>query len=90
MVVLPSFSVAESEGTYTNIEHRVQRLRCALQPDGDMRAGWHIATDLAARLSSPAWHYASAADVFAEIAKVVPAYADLTYAALGAGGRRLG
>ena len=63
-------------------------VRCSLT--GEMRADWHIVTDLAARLSSPVWNYASAADVFAEITKVVPAYAGLTYAALGAGGRRLG
>jgi NADH-quinone oxidoreductase subunit G len=88
-VVLPAYSVAECEGTYTNVEQRLQRLRCALQPDGEMRAGWRIVAELAARMGSPAWSYASAADVFAEITKAAPAYAGLTYAVLGTTGARL-
>ena len=82
-IVLPGLSFAEAEGTYTNVEGRVQRLTPALQPTGHMRADWRIVAEIAARLGGGGWGYGSAGDVLAEIARVVPDYADLTYDKIG-------
>ena len=49
-VLLPGFSFAEAEGTYTNVERRVQRLRPALLPSGQMRANWQIVAEIAAAM----------------------------------------
>ena len=58
-VVLPaSASWAESEGTVTNSERRVQRCRKALDPPGQARDDTRILVDLAARLGHE-WHYES-------------------------------
>jgi len=50
-VVLPAASFAEKDGTFTNTERRVQRVRKAIDPPGQARADWEIFCDLAKRLS---------------------------------------
>jgi NADH-quinone oxidoreductase subunit G len=87
--LLPGFSFAEADGTFTNVERRVQRLRPALQPVGSMRANWQIVAELAAALTGDNWGYKTAGDVFAEITRTVPAYANLSYGRLGATGVRV-
>jgi predicted molibdopterin-dependent oxidoreductase YjgC len=72
-VVLPTASFAESEGTITSVEGRVQRVRGALRPPGEARPGWQILAELSAVLDLPR-SYRSAGDILREIAKVVPAY----------------
>ena len=49
-VVLPGSSFAEKEGTFTNTERRVQRVRKAVDPPGEARADWQIICDVARRL----------------------------------------
>jgi predicted molibdopterin-dependent oxidoreductase YjgC len=72
--VLPIASFAETEGTLTNMEGRVQRLRVATNPHGEARAGWQVLAELCARFDVSG-SYASAADVLAEIAQAAPRYA---------------
>ena len=50
-VVLPAASFAEKEGTFTNTERRVQRVRKAMDPPGDALADWEIICALAQRIS---------------------------------------
>ena len=50
-VVLPATTFAEKEGTFTNSERRVQRVRAALSPVGDSRPDWSITADIARRVS---------------------------------------
>jgi len=82
-VVLPCTTFAEMDGTQTNLEGRVQRLRRAISPVGASRPGWMIARDLARRLGDMAWEYETAADVMREIAALVPAYARVNWDELG-------
>lgn len=82
-VVLPAQSVAERPGTLTSLLRRVQRFYAAVPPAGQARQGWKILRDLGQRFGMPE-PFADAADVMDEIARAVPAYAGLTYAALGA------
>jgi len=76
-VVLPGASFLEKDGTFTNGERRVQRVRRALdppgadEPGGGARPDWQILVDLMAR-SGLAQRFASPADVLAEIAHVAP------------------
>jgi predicted molibdopterin-dependent oxidoreductase YjgC len=72
-VVLPIASFAESDGTATSMEGRVQWLRATLAPPGEARPGWQVLADLCARfgLSAP---YSSSADVLREIAEAAPHY----------------
>jgi predicted molibdopterin-dependent oxidoreductase YjgC len=48
-VVLPAAAFAEKDGTYTNSDRRIQRVRKALEPPGQARADWAIVADLARR-----------------------------------------
>ncbi|NLT36201.1 MAG: formate dehydrogenase subunit alpha [Gaiellales bacterium] len=77
-VVLPACTIVERDGTFTNTERRVQRIRGALEPRGDARPDWMITRDVANALGA-GWSYASAEDVFAEIGKVIPEYAGFSY-----------
>ncbi len=124
-VVLPAASsFIESDGTYTNLDGRVQRSLAGIRPPGQALGDWAIVTRLAqawqqqmaqdappadsprddkkrktrpgdaakqtpkkarsARLTS--FDYANAAAVLDEIARAVPAYADIAWTTLGADG----
>jgi len=77
-VVLPSTCFAEKDGTFSNTERRVQRIRKALDPPGDARGDWQIICDLAGRMGY-SMSYADAAEIMAEIAGLTPSYAGITY-----------
>jgi formate dehydrogenase major subunit len=81
-VVLPaSASWCEAEGTVTNSERRVQRVRAALKPPGQARDDVRILLDLAARLGHE-WHYDSSEDVWNELRSLAPNHAGMSYARL--------
>ena len=72
-LALPISSFAETEGTFTSMEGRVQRLRPAIDPPELARPGWSVLAELCARFDAGA-SYDSAADVLREIAQAVPRY----------------
>jgi formate dehydrogenase alpha subunit len=85
-VFLPAASWAEKEGTFTNTDRRVQRVRKALEPRGQARADWEIICDLAGRIEkklarsrSAFWAYESVAEVLEEMGRLVPEYAGVKY-----------
>jgi predicted molibdopterin-dependent oxidoreductase YjgC len=81
-VVLPaSASWCESEGTVTNSERRVQRVRAALEPPGQARDDLHIIYDLARRFGHD-WHYDSSEDVWNELRSLAPNHAGMSYTRL--------
>lgn len=77
-VVLPGASFAEKDGTFTNTERRVQRVRKAIEPVGDSRADWEILIDLGRRLGLE-MNYSSPEDIFKEICSLTPSYAGMSY-----------
>lgn len=82
-VVLPSASFAERDGTYTNSERRVQRVRKAVAPVGSTKADWEIVAGIAKAMGHEKdFAFKDAEAIFSEIAKAVPAYAGITYAKL--------
>lgn len=77
-VVLPGASFAEKEGTFTNTERRVQRVRQAVSPIPGAKADWEILVELLKRMGVPA-DYDSPKAIFEEIRSVTPSYAGITY-----------
>ncbi|HEX2174073.1 MAG TPA: molybdopterin-dependent oxidoreductase, partial [Dehalococcoidia bacterium] len=85
--VLPGVTFAEKDGTYTNLERRVQRIRPVIAPVGEARPDWQIVCDLARTLgATTGFDFAHAGEVFDEIARVVPEYAGLDYDRLAESG----
>ncbi len=96
-VILPAASFAEKEGTFTNTERRIQRVRAAVKPPGEAKSDSWIIAQLAKRMialgaASPdpdaphaGWDYESAAEVMAEVNALTPIYAGVTYRRLEAG-----
>jgi formate dehydrogenase alpha subunit len=77
-VVLPAACFAEVDGTFTNTERKVQRLRKAVEPPGAARADWEIVAELATRLGHPT-AYGGAEAIMTEIAGVTPSYCGISY-----------
>ncbi len=77
-VVLPSACFAEKEGTFTNTERKVQRVRKAVNPPGEAREDWRILCDLSSRMGLE-MQYETAREIMEEIAKVTPSYCGITY-----------
>jgi predicted molibdopterin-dependent oxidoreductase YjgC len=74
--VLPACTSAEKDGTFTNLEGRVLRVREAIDPIGESLPDWHIMTALANALGCQ-WTYESSNDIQAEIMKLLPGYYNL-------------
>ena len=85
-VVLPSSTFAEAEGTYTNMERRVQLLRPALGPRGDEQADWRIISQIAMRMGAQGFDYDTAETIFDEINNLVEVYGGISYRRLESGG----
>jgi len=81
-VVLPAASFAEIDGTYTNNDGFVQRVRKSIEPVHQSKPDWLIVAQLAKELGVDFGFEMSASAVFREIADRVPAYANLRYPAL--------
>ncbi len=77
-VVLPATSFAEKDGTVTNTERKVQRIRKAVSPPGEAREDWKIVCDLSTRMGYP-MSYESAEAIMEEIAEVTPSYCGIHY-----------
>jgi formate dehydrogenase major subunit len=81
-VVFPASAMwAESEGTVTNSERRVQRVRAALRPPGEARDDVAIVFDLARRMGVD-WGTASAEKVWDEVRAISPVHAGMSYSRL--------
>jgi formate dehydrogenase alpha subunit len=87
-VVLPSTSFAEKDGTFTNSERRVQRVRQAIPPIGESRPDWAIVCDVAKRvarlLGKPAdgFDFVSPAAIFDELAALAPSMSGISHTRL--------
>ncbi|HUU93853.1 MAG TPA: formate dehydrogenase subunit alpha [Phycisphaerae bacterium] len=84
-VVLPAASFAEKDGTFTNTERRVQRVRKALDAPGQALPDWQILCRLASRMGYE-MHYDHPDAIQDEIASLTPSYGGITYDRLERGG----
>jgi len=85
-VFLPAASWAEKEGTFTNTDRRVQRVRQVISPRGQSRPDWQIICDLARRVesrlnrpNSAYWDYRHPSEILEEMGRCVPDYAGIRY-----------
>jgi predicted molibdopterin-dependent oxidoreductase YjgC len=78
-VVLPAASFAEKEGTFSNTERRVQRVRKAFDPPGVALADWEIICEIARRMDGKGFDFKDAEAIFKEIARLTPSYAGISY-----------
>jgi formate dehydrogenase alpha subunit len=78
-VVLPAASFAEKEGTFTNFEGRVNRVRKAIEPIGESLPDWEIIVRLADKMGHP-MPFCSLQDITSEIEELVPSYETYTSA----------
>ncbi len=84
-VVLPATSFAEKEGTFSNSERRVQRVRRAVAPIGESRPDWEIVSEIARRVAAllgrdaSGFAYDRPARIFDELASLMPAYGGLSH-----------
>jgi formate dehydrogenase major subunit len=78
-IVLPAAAAwAESEGTVTNSERRVQRVRKAIDPPGEARDDLAIIVELARRMGHD-WGTPTAEDVWNEVRRLSPVHAGMSY-----------
>jgi len=85
-VVLPAASFAEKDGTFTNTERRVQRIRKAVEPPGDAKPDWWIVCQIAKRMGAGGFDYSHPGEIMEEIASLTPSYGGISYDRLEKGG----
>jgi len=88
-VVLAGASFAEKDGTFTNTERRVQRVRKAIEPVGDSKPDWWITCQLGKRMGKrlgKGFDFKHPSDIMDEIASLTPSYAGISYKRLEKGG----
>ncbi len=72
-VILPASSCAEKDGTFTNSERRVQRVRTAVQPIGRSKPDWKIVCELSTRMGYP-MKYNHPGEIWDELAELAPKF----------------
>ena len=77
-VIFPASAHAEKTGTYTNSNRQVQIGRPALAPPGEARQDWELIVELALRIGLR-WGYEGVADVYAEMAEMMPSLDNISW-----------
>jgi formate dehydrogenase alpha subunit len=85
-VILPAVSFAEKDGTFTNSDRRVQRVRTAVSPVGNSRPDWDILCDLGRCIEKRlgltlknGFNFSSAGEVWEEMRQLTPDFWGITY-----------
>ncbi len=78
-VVLPSATFAQKDGTYTNMERRLQFLRPAVLPRAEEEPDWKTLCQIARRMGASGFDYETTEDIFAELSSVVDIYGGISY-----------
>jgi predicted molibdopterin-dependent oxidoreductase YjgC len=84
-VVLPGASFAEKEGTFTNTDRSILRVRKAIEPVGESLPDWRIICKLAQRLNGDSFAYENAEQIMDEIARTTPSYGGISFQRLDQG-----
>ena len=78
-VVLPAAAFAEKDGTFTNTERRVQRVRKAVEPPGEAKPDWWIICQLAQKMGAAGFDFSESEEIMRELSSVTPQYAGIDY-----------
>jgi formate dehydrogenase alpha subunit len=85
-VVLPAASFAEKDGTFTNTERRVQRVRKVIESPGESRPDWWITCQIARLMGAKGFDYQNPEEIMSEIARLTPSYGGISYQRIEQGG----
>jgi formate dehydrogenase (NADP+) alpha subunit len=85
-VVLPAASFASDDGTFTNTERRVQRIRKAVPAPGEARPDWEIVCLIARKMGKKGFDYRHASEIWQEMISLTPNMTGITYERLEKGG----
>ncbi len=77
-LVLPGASFLEKDGTFTNLERRIQRIRKAVEPPDGVLPDWQVVSEVSTRMGYP-MRYAHPSEIMDEIAKLTPTLAGVSY-----------
>lgn len=78
-VILPAANYAEKNGTFTNTERRVQRVRKAVESPGQTKADWEIIQLVCKAMGEEGFDYNNPEEIFEEIRKTTPSYRGINY-----------
>jgi formate dehydrogenase alpha subunit len=85
-VVLPSASFAESDGTFTNTDRRVQRVRKAVEPIGKSKPDWQIICQIAQKMGGKGFDFQDPSQIMDEMSTLTPSYGGISFERLENGG----
>jgi formate dehydrogenase major subunit len=77
-LVLPGASFLEKDGTFTNLERRIQRIRKAVEPPNGILPDWRVVCEVSRRMGYP-MPYQHPSEIMDEIAKLTPMFAGVSY-----------
>jgi predicted molibdopterin-dependent oxidoreductase YjgC len=77
-LVLPGASFLEKDGTFTNLERRIQRIRKAVEPPHGILPDWRVVCEVSNRMGYP-MPYQHPSEIMDEIAKLTPMCAGVSY-----------
>lgn len=77
-LVLPGASFLEKDGTFTNLERRIQRIRKAVEPPDGILPDWQVVSEVSTRMGYP-MSYGHPSEIMDEIAKLTPTLAGVSY-----------
>jgi formate dehydrogenase alpha subunit len=78
-VVLPATSFAEKDGTFTNTERRIQRVRKAIEPISNSQPDWWITCQIARRMGASGFDFEHPSQIMDEIARLTPSYGGISF-----------
>ncbi|MEW6245099.1 MAG: formate dehydrogenase subunit alpha [Nitrospirota bacterium] len=77
-LVIPGASFLEKDGTFTNLERRIQRIRKVVEPPAGVLPDWQVVCEVATRMGYP-MRYAHPSQIMDEIARLTPMFAGVSY-----------
>ena len=78
-MVLPAAGFAADDGTFTNTERRVQRIRKAVEPPGEAKPDWEITCLVAQKFGAQGFDYTHPSQIWDEMASLTPSMAGICY-----------
>ncbi len=82
-VILPGATPYEKDGTFTNDEGRVQRIKKAIPPPGEAKADWEILTLLGKKFQAESFNFSNPSQIMIEISERIPSYKGMNYDKIG-------
>ena len=78
-VVLPAAGFASDDGTFTNTERRIQRVRKAVPAPGEAKPDWEIGCMIACKMGVKGFDYSHPSQIWAEMASLSPSMSGISY-----------